>query len=230
MLPGNDKKSYYPMRRKQLRERFRKTSFTGFSAHEALELLLTYAIPRRNVKPIVMELLGKFGEFTAVLEASFEDLCTIHGLGENAATFITLLRPCAALYLKLGLAKKRTISSTMDLIEYCMMEMKGLKDEQFRAIFLNSQNELLADEIIQEGTVDHAVVYPRKVMERALRYRATGMIFVHNHPGGGLKPSREDIILTQSLIQAASTLRLEVHDHLIISSRGYYSFRKNGLQ
>ncbi len=224
--PGFDaqKKIYYPNRRRRLRERFRKTSFEGFSKYTTLELLLTYAIPHGDIKPVVMELIRKFGGFQEVLDATFEELSLVKGLDEKSATFFTLLKPCASLYLKQSLIKKKTISGTTDLIEYCMTEMKGLKDEQFRAIFLNSQNEMIAEEIIQTGTVDQTVVYPRKVMERALHHRATGMIFVHNHPSGCFHPSMDDIRLTEMLKQAAKILQLKVHDHLIISSSGYYSF------
>ncbi|MDA8170627.1 MAG: DNA repair protein RadC [Nitrospiraceae bacterium] len=222
-------KAHYIMHRKRLRERFRKTSFAGFSEYEALELLLTYAIPRKDVKPLAKELIAKFGGFHGVLDATFGELVGVKGISENSATFLTLLRGCAGLYLKQGLLENRKISSTMALIDYCMTEMKGLRDEQFRTIFLNSQNEMLADEVIQEGTVDQAVVYPRKVMERALHYKATGMIFVHNHPSGSFKPSKDDIMLTEALKQAAKSLQLKVHDHLIISRHGYYSFLESGL-
>ena len=222
-------KPHYLMHRKRLRERFRKTAFAGFSEHEALELLLTYAIPRKDVKPLAKELIAKFGGFHGVLDAPFGELAAVKGMGESSATFLGLLKACASLYLKKGLLENKKISSTMALIDYCMTEMKGLKDEQFRAIFLNSQNEMLADEIIQEGTVDQAVVYPRKVMERALHYKATGMIFVHNHPSGSFKPSKEDILLTEALKRAAKSLQLTVHDHLIISRSGYYSFLESGL-
>ncbi len=223
-------KIYYPKRRQRLRERFRKTSFAGFSKYEALELLLTYTIPHGDIKPVVMALIKKFGGFQEVLDATFEELSSVKGMDENSATFIITLKPCASLYLKQSLIKKKKISSTTDLIKYCMTEMKGLKNEQFRAIFLNSQNEMLAEEIIQEGTVDQTVVYPRKVMERALHHKASGMIFVHNHPSGRFNPSIDDIRLTAVLKQAANCLQLKVHDHLIISRAGYYSFRESELE
>ena len=221
--------AHYILHRKRLRERFRKTSFSGFPEYEALELLLTYAIPRKDVKPLAKELTARFGGFQGVLDAPFSELVKVKGMGESSATFITLLKACTGLYLKRSLVKKKTISSTMALIDYCMAEMKGLKDEQFRAIFLNSRNEMLGDEVIQEGTVDQAVVYPRKVMERALHYNATAMIFVHNHPSGSFNPSKEDIMLTEALKMAAKSLQLKVHDHLIVSKKGYYSFLERGL-
>ena len=221
--------AHYIQHRRRLRERFRETGFEGFKDYEALELILTYAIPRRDVKPIAKELIRRFGDFQGVLDAPYEDLLKTSGMGENAATFLNLMKSSASLYLKQVLKRKKGISGTSDLLDYCRVEMRGLRDEQFRAIFLNSQNEIIADEVMQEGTVDQSVVYPRKVMERALYYKASAMIFVHNHPSGSIKPSREDITLTETLKQAAKSLQLRVHDHLIISKNGYFSFLESGL-
>ncbi|MDA8170088.1 MAG: DNA repair protein RadC [Nitrospiraceae bacterium] len=233
-MEGNNNKkqsqsAHYLMHRKRLRERFRQTAFDGFQPYEALELLLTYAIPRKDVKPLAKELIDKFGSFQGVLDAPFGKIMQVGGMGENAATFLTVVKASASLYLKQNMRKDNLISGTMALLDYCRVEMQGLKDEQFRTIFLNSQNEVIADEIIHEGTVDQSVVYPRKVMERALHYKASSMIFVHNHPGGSLSPSKDDIILTEALKQAARSLQIKVHDHLIISKKGYYSFLESGL-
>ncbi len=151
------------------------------------------------------------------------------GIGEHAATFLGLLRACAGLYLRQGLMRKKKISSTLELLDYCRAEMKGLRDEQFRTIFLNAQNEVIADEVIQEGTVDQSVVYPRKVMERALYHKASALIFVHNHPSGHPRPSKDDVLLTDTLRKAAQSLQIKVHDHLIISKDGYFSFLEAGL-
>lgn len=222
-------KAHYLQHRKRLRERFRETGFEGFKDYEALELILTYGIPRKDVKPLAKELITHFGDFQGVLDASFEDLVQIKGIGENTATFLFMLKSAAGLYLKQSIRKKKKMHGTSALLDYCRVEMRGLKDEQFRAIFLNSQNEIIADEIIHEGTVDQSVVYPRKVMERALYYKASSMIFVHNHPGGSMKPSKDDIVLTEVLKNAAKSLQLRVHDHLIISRNGYFSFLESGL-
>lgn len=222
-------KAHYLQHRKRLRERFRETGFEGFKDYEALELILTYGIPRKDVKPLAKELITHFGDFQGVLDASFEELVKIKGIGENAATFLFMLKSAAGLYLKQSIRKKKKMHGTSALLDYCRVEMRGLKDEQFRAIFLNSQNEIIADEIIHEGTVDQSVVYPRKVMERALYYKASSMIFVHNHPGGSMKPSKDDIVLTEVLKNAAKSLQLRVHDHLIISRNGYFSFLESGL-
>lgn len=220
---------HYHGHRKRLRARFRKTGFEGFQDYEALELLLTFSIPRKDTKPIAKELMNKFGSIRGVMDATYDELSASNGLGENAATFVRMIKECSALYLKDGIKGKKKISSTGALLEYCQVAMSGLKDEQFRAIFLSTQNEVIADEVVHDGIVNQSIVYPRKVMERALYHKATAIIFVHNHPGGSCKPSKEDIALTTELVEAAKSLQLTVHDHLIVSGRGYYSFLEHGL-
>jgi len=220
---------HYHKHRERLRERFRLTGLDGFKDYEALELLLTYAIPRKDVKPIAKELIARFGGFQGVLDASYEELISVNGIKENSATFIKALRECATYYLRAEIINKRQITSTRELLDYCTLAMGGLKDEQFRVIFLNSQNEVIADEALHEGTVNHSVVYPRKVIERALYHKATALIFVHNHPGGSNKPSSEDKRLTSQLLSISMNLGIKILDHLIISKSGYYSFHEGGL-
>jgi DNA repair protein RadC len=224
-------KPHYAGHRERLRERFKKTGFEGFQDYEALELLLTYAIPRRDVKPLAKDLISRFGSVQGVLDAQQKELEEFRGLTDNSATFLKVLKDCSALYLR-GRSKSSppatTISSKGALLDYCQVKLSGLKDEQFMAVFLNSQNEIIADEIIQEGTVNQSVVYPRKVMERALKHNATALIFVHNHPGGACEPSKSDILITTELVRVAKGLGIAVHDHLIICKKGYYSFRENG--
>ena len=140
-----------------------------------------------------------------------------------------MAKECSDLYLKRRVVKKPRVCCAPDLINYCRMSMAGLKDEQFRVVFLNTQNEIIEIETIQEGTIDQSVVYPRKVMERALHYKAAALIFVHNHPGGKVKPSYADKEITNSLVTAAKSMDIEVHDHIIIGKEGYYSFRDSGL-
>jgi DNA repair protein RadC len=224
-------KPHYLEHRKRLRERFRKTGFKGFRDYEALELLLTYAIPRKDVKPLAKVLIKKFGSFHGVLDASYDELAATDGLNENTATFLLALKSTTSLYLREGLKKKKgiTISSTGALLDYCHASMSGLRDEQFRAVFLNSQNEVIEDEILHEGTVDQSVVYPRKVMERALHHKASAMILVHNHPGGSCRPSEQDKALTAQLVKIAWGLGLRVHDHIIMCKAGYFSFLERGM-
>jgi len=225
----SDDKPHYHEHRKRIREKFRKTGFDGFQDYEALEILLIYALPRRDVKPLAKDLLKKFGDFQSVLDAPVEELAAFPGLGDNSALLLKVARECSDLYLKKKVVKKPRVCSSPDLINYCRMSMSGLKDEQFRVVFLNTQNEVIEIETVQEGTIDQSVVYPRKVMERALYHKAAALIFVHNHPGGNLKPSYADKEITKSLVEAASSMDIEVHDHLIIGRDGYFSFRDSGL-
>jgi len=220
---------HYHEHRARIREKFKKNGFMGIQEYEALELLLTYAIPRRDVKPLAKELLKKFGDFQSVLDAPVEELAAFPGLGEHSATLLKVARECSDLYLKKKAVKKSRVCCAPDLINYCRMSMAGLKDEQFRVVFLNTQNEIVEIETLQEGTIDQSVVYPRKVMERALHHKAAALIFVHNHPGGNVRPSYADKEITGSLVSAAKSMEIEVHDHLIIGKNGYFSFRDSGL-
>jgi DNA repair protein RadC len=220
---------HYLEHRARIKEKFKKTGLESFHDYEALELLLGYAIPRRDVKPLAKALIERFGGFQGVMDASLEDLVTVPGLGEHSSILLKVTKECSNLYLKRRVVKKPKICCAPDLINYCRMTMAGLKDEQFRVVFLNTQNEIIEIETIQEGTIDQSVVYPRKVMERALYHKAAAMIFVHNHPGGKVRPSYADKEITTALISAAKSMDMDVHDHLIIGSEGYYSFRDQGL-
>ncbi|MFH1147304.1 MAG: DNA repair protein RadC [Pseudomonadota bacterium] len=215
--------------RSRLRKRYLKNGAEGLHLYEILELLLTYAIPRQDVKPLAKRLLREFRSFRGVLDATTQDLAGIPGLGEQSILLIKLVRDCSDLYLKHEILERAAISSPGELIDYCRSAMAGLKNEQFRCIFLNTKNRLLADEIVEEGTISQTVVYPRKVIERAIFHKATALIFVHNHPSGDVNPSRQDIALTETLKNAAGLIGVTVHDHLIIGESGHYSFRENGL-
>jgi DNA repair protein RadC len=225
----DEKKPHYHEHRKRIREKFKKSGLESFHDYEALELLLTYAIPRRDVKPLAKALLEKFGDFQGVMDAPLDGLVNFPGLGEQSAVLVKVAKECSDLYLKKRVVKKPRVCCAPDLINYCRMSMAGLKDEQFRVVFLNTQNEIIDIEIIQEGTIDQSVVYPRKVMERALHHKAAALIFVHNHPAGKVRPSYADKEITTSLVSAAKSMDIEVHDHFIIGKDGFYSFRDSGL-
>jgi DNA repair protein RadC len=197
--------------------------------YELLELLLTFAIPYSDVKPLAKRLIEHFGSFNQVFDAAPEALMEFTGLREYSAVLIRLVKACSEYYLKQEALKRQSIKSLASLIDYCRTAMGGLADEQFRVIFLNSQNEIIAAEIVQEGTVNQTVVYPRKVLELALKHKATGLILVHNHPSGNLTPSAADLELTHSLVKAGRALNLTVHDHLIISRHGYFSLAEKNL-
>ncbi|OGP70969.1 MAG: hypothetical protein A2Z73_00450 [Deltaproteobacteria bacterium RBG_13_60_28] len=226
---GKPAKPHYHGHRQRLRSRFLKGGAAALQDYELLELLLTFAIPYSDVKPLAKGLIQHFGSFTQVLDASPQDLMEFTGLKEYSATLINLVKACAEYYLKEEALKRSPIHSLDALVAYCRTAMGGLKDEQFRVLFLNSQNEIIAEEIVQEGTVDQTVVYPRKVLELALKHKATALILVHNHPSGNLKPSASDRELTRALVKAAKTLNLTVHDHLIVSRQGYFSLAEHNM-
>jgi DNA repair protein RadC len=229
MKSGKPAPPHYTGHRERLRARFLTGGFESLHDYELLELLLTYAIPMQDVKPFAKDLLSTFRSFAGVLDASPNELVKVKGLGEYSATLIRVVKACAEYYLKEEAIKRQSIPSLPVLVDYCRTSMGGLKDEQFRVIFLNSQNEIIAEETIQEGTVDQTVVYPRKVLEGALKHKATGLILVHNHPSGKLTPSTADRELTRAIIQAAQPLAITVHDHLIIAKQGYYSMAEHHL-
>ena len=227
--PQKPERPHYHGHRQRLRHRFLQGGPGSLQDYELLELLLTYAIPRTDVKPLAKNLLKHFGSFPGVLDASPAALMEVTGVKEASATLLPLVKACAAHYLKDGVLKGPRISSLSALVDYCRTAMGGLQDEQFRVLFLNSQNELIAEEIVQEGTVNQTVVYPRKVLELALKHKATGLILVHNHPSGHLKPSAADLELTRALVKASQSLNLTVHDHLIISRQGYFSLAEKDM-
>jgi len=219
----------YRGHRKRLRERFLKSGVSGFQDYELLELLLTYVIPRKDTKPLAKALLRQFGSLGGVLDASVAELCEIKSIGRESALLIKLMRGLITEYQREKRLARRRFHSPADVAEYLRIEMGGLRDEQFRCLFLNSQNELIAEEVIQDGTVDQAVVYPRKVLEAGLRHKASGVILAHNHPGGSLRPSRNDIDLTQRIGKAAREIGLKVHDHIVVTKSGYLSMYEEGL-
>lgn len=223
------RKPHYHGHRQRLRTRFLQGGAGALQDYELLELLLTFAIPYSDVKPLAKGLIQRFGSFSQVLDAPPEALMEFMGLKEYSACLIHLAKACTELYLKEEALKRQKIPSLEALINYCRTSMGGLKDEQFRVLFLNSQNEILAEEVIQEGTVNQTVVYPRKVLELALKHKATGLILVHNHPSGNVTPSAADQELTRTIVKAGHALNLTVHDHLIISRQGYFSLAEHDM-
>jgi DNA repair protein RadC len=222
-------KPHYHGHRARLRQRFLQGGPGALPDYELLELLLTFAIPYSDVKPLAKGLIQHFGSFNRVLDAPAEALMEFTGLREYSAVLIKLVKSCSERYLKEEALKRQQIQSLAHLVDYCRTAMGGLTDEQFRVIFLNSQNEIIAEEIVQEGTVNQTVVYPRKVLELALKHKATGLILVHNHPSGHLTPSAADQELTRALVKASQALNLTVHDHLIIGRQGYFSLAEQNM-
>jgi DNA repair protein RadC len=226
---SQNSKPHYHGHRARLRGRFLQGGAAALQDYELLELLLTFAIPYSDVKPLAKNLIAHFGSFVQVLDATPEALMEFMGLKEYSACLINLVKACHEVYLKEEALKRQRILSLDVLVDYCRTAMGGLKDEQFRVLYLNSQNEIIAEEILQEGTVNQTVVYPRKILELALKHKASGLILVHNHPSGNPTPSASDKELTQTVVKASKALNLTVHDHLIISRHGYFSLAEHDM-
>jgi len=221
-------KPHYHGHRKRLRERFLKEP-KGLADYEILEVILFAASSRSDVKPLAKELIAEFGSLAKVLTADIAVLGKVEGMNENAVAAIKTVREAASRLLYTAAKEKSVLNSWLKLLDYCRAEMGHLKIEQFRILFLNSKNMLIADEVQGEGTINHTLAYPREIVKRALELSASSIILVHNHPSGDPSPSRADIDLTQQIIAAAKSLELKVHDHLIISETEHYSFKSNGL-
>lgn len=222
-------KPHYIDHRRRLRERFQKAGAEGLQDYEIIELLLTYAIPRRDVKPLAKELINRFGGLSGVLDASQRELEGIAGLGPISATLIRLIKEICGVYLAEGMKQRDVLSSPRLVVDFARLKLSGLPHEAFMVIYLNVKNEVIDHEVLIEGTVDSVVIYPRRIIESALSNHATGLILVHNHPSGHPEPSEEDKRITRTISQAARTLDIRVLDHIVVGKDGYFSFMECGL-
>jgi len=193
-----------------------------------LENLLCFALPPRKAAGVARALKERFGGLRALLDSPVEELMEVEGLGEKAASLIAFMKPLAASYLKEKIADRDIIKDPRDVINYLKLTLSAERVEKFMGLYLNSRNELLAIEVLHEGTLTHSLVYPRKVIELAMRHNASSVIFVHNHPGGDPSPSRADCLLMRRLEKAAATVDITVHDHMIIGRNRHFSARANG--
>lgn len=223
--PGFAEAPHYHGHRERLRERFRDAGADALSDYELLELVLFRALPRRDVKPLAKALIARFGSFAETMHAPEARLREVSGLGEAAITEIKLVAAAAARVTK-GQVKSRTVlSSWSAVIDYCRTTMAFADKEQFRILFLDKRNQLIADELQQVGTVDHTPVYPREIVKRALELSATAVIMVHNHPSGDPTPSQADIQMTRTIMAIAEPLGVAVHDHIIVGKNGHASLK-----
>ena len=222
---------HYHGHRKRLRERFLKRGLAGFAEHEVIELLLTLAIPRSDVKQPAKALLKRFGSLRGVLDAPLPEIRSVDGIGEVAAVALHIVRESAARYLQEASEGAEVLRDPERLSDFWRMRIGPLKHEVFAVAYLDSGYRLLRNgvETLQEGTVDRTVVYPRRVVEAALRRQAAGLVLAHNHPNGNVQPSEHDKVLTRAIVLAAETINLRVVDHLIVSPEETFSFRKAKL-
>jgi len=197
--------------------------------YELLELLLFMAIPQRDVKPLAKGLIARFGSFADVIAASPERLKEVEGVKDGTVAALKIVAAAALRLVKTRVSGKPALSSWEALLDYCAAAMGRSQTEEFRVLFLDRKNVLLADEVHQRGTVDHTPVYPREVVKRALELGASALILVHNHPSGDPTPSRSDIAMTREIAAAAKVLKIEVHDHLVIGRGKHASFKALGL-
>jgi DNA repair protein RadC len=215
--------------RERLRERFREAGDKAVSDYELLELVLFRALPRRDVKPLAKLLIARFGSFAEVIAAPWPLLAEVDGLGAAAITEFKVVE-AAARRLACGEVRRRQVlSSWTAVLDYCRTAMAFADKEQFRILFLDKRNQLIADEVQQTGTVDHTPVYPREVVKRALELSATAVILVHNHPSGDPTPSRADIDMTRQIADVAKLLGVAVHDHIIVGRGGHASLKGMGV-
>jgi len=220
---------HYLGHRERLRDRAAAGGLPALPDYEVLELLLFRAIPRGDVKPLAKQLLARFGSVAGVLGATLEELRTVAGVGEAVALDLKLVQEAALRAGRDAVAKRPVISSWSALLAYVKTALAHEAREQFRVLFLDKKNQLIADEVMNRGTVDHAPVYPREVVRRALELSASAVILVHNHPSGDPTPSPADVDMTRQVVEAARALRIAVHDHLVVGRQGVASFKALGL-
>jgi DNA repair protein RadC len=222
---GDSEPAHYLGHRERLRTRLREAGAEAIADYELLELVLFRAIPRRDVKPLAKALIARFGSFAEAIAARPERLAEIEGMSAASINEFKILEAGAKRFAK-GAAKKRLpMGSWSEVVDYCRTAMAFAEREEFRILFLDKRNGLIADEVQGAGTVDHTPVYPREVVRRALELAATAVILVHNHPSGDPTPSEADVKMTLDIIAIATPLGIAVHDHLIVGRHGHASLR-----
>ena len=222
-------KPHYLGHRQRLKDRFMRDAGASLPDYEMLELVLFLAKPRAEVKPLAKALITRFGSFADVISADVKELVAVKGVGENTAVALKTIRAAAIRLAREQVMNQPVITSWQKLLDYCRASLAFAKTEEFRVLFLDRKNVLIADEMQQTGTVDHTPVYPREVVKRALELGASSIIMVHNHPSGDPTPSKGDIEMTTEVREACEKLGISLHDHLIIGKSGHASFKSLGL-
>lgn len=220
---------HYHNHRARLRQRFIEGGPSSVADYEMLELVLFRAIPRRDVKPLAKQLLQRFGDFNSVISAPVARLGEVSGIGAAVICELKIVEAAAHRLARARVLNRPALSSWSALMDYCKTTMAHRETEQFRILFLDRKNVLVADEEQSRGTVDHVPVYPREVVKRALELNASAIILVHNHPSGDPTPSRADIDMTKRIEQAAKPMGIVIHDHVVVGKDKDASFRSMGL-
>jgi len=220
---------HYVGHRERLRERFLIGGAEALPDYEIMELVLFAAIPRRDVKPLAKALIARFGGFAEAIAAPRDRILEVEGMSESVATQLKIVEAAALRLSRTRLLGRPALSSWTALIDYCAAAMARSPNEEFRVLFLDRKNVLIAEEVQSSGTIDHTPVYPREIVKRALELGASALILVHNHPSGDPTPSRADIEMTRDVAEAAKALRITVHDHVIVGRSGHSSFKALGL-
>ncbi len=228
-LPTKPPAPHYLGHRERLRARLLASKKGTLPDYEILEMLLFATKPRGDTKPLAKQLITEFGSFARVINAPPEVLKKVKGVGDGVVATFRIVQEASIRLIKEEVTEKTVLQSWKSLLDYCRATMGHLKTEQFRVLFLDTKNQVIADELQEVGTIDRAAVYPREIVKRALYLEAASIILVHNHPSGDTKPSRADIDITKQIIAAAGTVNIQVHDHVIISHKSHYSFKSNGI-
>ena len=222
-------KPHYADHRDRLRARFRKGGAAALQDYELLELYLFNSIPRRDVKPIAKELMRLFGNIGEICGATVHRLTEVKGIGEKTALDLKLLLAMSTHMARESVLERPILSSWNALLDYCRTAMQFEPIEQFRVLFLDRKNRLIADEVLGKGTIDRAPVYPREIVKRGLALESTAIILAHNHPSGDPTPSQSDIDMTFNIVETCNAVGISVHDHLIIGREDIASFKMLGL-
>ncbi len=215
--------------RSRLRARLLSGGESALADHELVEYLLMTAIPRKDVKPLAKSLLARFGGLAGLLGADARALAKHPGMGETSAAALKIVAFATRRLARAGVQEMPVLGSWQALLDYLTIDMAHLAHERVRILFLNTQNRLIADELMSEGSIDEAAIHPREVIRRALDLGASALILVHNHPSGSPEPSRADIQITGRIAEAGRLLGIVVHDHVIVGRQGHVSLKAKGL-
>jgi DNA repair protein RadC len=226
---GELKEPSYIGHRKRLKQKYEQNGINGWLDYEILEFILFYAIPRKDTKLIAKRLLSKFKTIRGILDADRKEIESVKGISKNSTLFLKLLKDIFVFYMEQNIHERDLLSSPKLVYDYLKARLKGLADEEFKMMFLDSRNQLISMESLKNGTVNRVIVFPRKIVERALYNHAVGVIIAHNHPSGSIEPSVEDQNITETIREALNTVDIKLLDHIIIGGNDYFSFRENRI-